>query len=148
MALIKYRSDKALSPVDYLQDEFNRLLNNPWGTFLAERSDILAPALDVWEDKDNVYVETDLPGFNQKDIKLNFKDDTLSISAQKEENQEEKKKGYYRCERFQGSFYRAAALPSHVDSAKIAAKYQDGVLKVTLPKKEEAKEKEIQIEVK
>ena len=105
------------------------------------------PSVDVWDGKDNIYVEADISGVEQKDINVNLKDNTLTISAKKEEAKEEKKKNYYRSERYQGSFYRAMQLPSSVDESKIKANYKNGVLKLTLPKKEKDKAKEIKINV-
>ncbi len=147
MALMKYKRDDPFRALEALHDEINKLFNFSWGRFPAIREEILAPSVDVWEDKDNIYVEADIPGFEQKDISLNLKGDNLIISAKKDETKEEKKKNYYRCERYQGSFYREVILPSHIDASKIKAGYKNGVLKVTLPKKEEEKGKEIKIEV-
>ena len=147
MALMKYKRDDPFRALEALHDEINKLFNFSWGRFPTLREEILAPSVDVWEDKDNIYVEADIPGFEQKDISLNLKGDTLIISAKKEETKEEKKKNYYRCERYQGSFYREVILPSNIDASKIKAGYKNGVLKVTLPKKEEEKGKEIKIEV-
>ncbi len=147
MALMKYKRDDPFRALEALHDEINKLFNLSWGRFPALREEILAPSVDVWEDKDNIYVEADIPGFEQKDISLNLKGDNLIISAKKDETKEEKKKNYYRCERYQGSFYREVILPSNIDASKIKAGYKNGVLKVTLPKKEEEKGKEIKIEV-
>jgi HSP20 family protein len=147
MALIRYRRDDPWKMLETLQEEINRLFDFSFGKLPALKEETLSPSVDVWEDKDNIYVEADLPGFEQKDIKVSIKSDSLSISAKKEETKEEKKKNYYRCERFQGSFYRELDLPSSVDTSKIKANYKNGVLKITLPKIEKEKEKEINIEV-
>ncbi len=147
MALMRYRPEDPWKALETLQDEINKLFNFSFGKFPALKEEILAPSVDIWEDKDNIYVEADLPGFDQKDINLSIKGDSLVLTAKKEETKEEKKKNYYRCERFQGSFYRDIALPSSVDASKVKASYKNGVLKVTLPKKEEEKEKEIKVEV-
>ncbi|MCF7869772.1 MAG: Hsp20/alpha crystallin family protein [Candidatus Omnitrophica bacterium] len=73
--------------------------------------------------------------------------DCLRILKQRLTNGRAEKKNYYHCERYQGSFYREVALPQEVDAEEISAKYKNCVLKVTLPKKEEEKEKEISINV-
>ncbi len=145
MKLVRYR-DNPWKALEDLQNEINKLFDFSFGKFPAT-SEIFAPSVDVYEDKDNIYVEADLPGFEQKDINLALKGDVLTISAQKEEKKEEKKKNYYRCERFQGKFYREVDLPASVEASKIKAVYKNGVLKITLPKKEEDKEKEIKIDV-
>jgi len=144
MALIPYRKK---DPWGVLQTEINRLFDSSFGRFPMLREELLAPSVDVSDDKDNIYVEVDIPGFEQKDIDLNIKGNALLISAKKEETKEEKKKSYYCCERFQGSLYRKVDLPSFVDATKVKANYKKGVLKVTLPKKEEAKEKLIKIDI-
>ena len=147
MRLVRYRGDNFWKPLETLQDEINRLFEFPFGQLSAGRQDMLAPSVDVWEDKDTIHIEADLPGFQEKDIDVKLKGDTLAISAKREESKEEKRKNYYCCERFQGSFYRTVGLPSSVDASKINAKYNAGTLKVTLPKREDAKEKEIKIDV-
>ena len=147
MRLIKYRPKDSWGALESLQEEINRLFELPFGRLPALSEESLAPSVDIWEDKDNLYVEADIPGVDQKDIKLTLKDDHLVIFGKKESNKEEKRKGVFRSERFQGSFYRAIGLTSAVENAKIKAQYKNGVLKVTLPKKEDTKEKEIQIDV-
>ncbi|OQX88074.1 MAG: hypothetical protein B6D55_01470 [Candidatus Omnitrophica bacterium 4484_70.2] len=145
MKLTRYREDPWRALED-LQKEINKLFDFSFGRFLASK-EFFTPSVDVWEDKENVYVEADLPGFEQKDINLALRGNLLTISAEREEKKEEKKKGYLRCERFQGKFYRELELPKEVDASKIKATYKNGVLKMTLPKKEEEKEKEIKIEI-
>lgn len=146
MKLVRYRKDpwKALED---LQNEINRLFDFSFAKLPTLREEVLAPSVDIYEDKDNIYVESDLPGFEQKDINISLKGNTLTISAQRDEKREEKKKDYYHCERFQGKFYRELDLPTTVETDKIKANYKNGVLKITLPKKEEEKEKEIKIDV-
>jgi len=132
--------------------EIDALLNFPFANLPARREDLSLPSLDTWEDKDNVYVEADLPGFEEKDIKIKMKGGALTISAERRDSKEEKNlpagrqgKTFFLHERFHGSFYRALQLPTGVDGSKVSAQYKKGVLKLTLPKKEEAKEKEIDI---
>ena len=146
MALIRYKRDDPWRALDTLQEEIGRLFNTRFLKAPAIYEEILAPSVDVWEDKDNVYVEADIPGFDQKDIHLDLKGDSLIISAKKEETKEEKKKNYYYSERYQGSFYRGITLPGNVDQSSVKATYKNGVLKVKLPKKEEAKNREIKID--
>ena len=148
MAIIPYRGRDPWRALTNLQNEMDRIFSSWFGRELpALREEGVAPSVDISEDKDNIYVEADLPGLEQKDISVRMNDNALVISGKKEETREEKKKNYYRSERYQGSFYRALSLPSSVDTSKIKAKYRNGVLKITLPKKEEEKEKEIDIDV-
>ena len=146
MKLVRW-SDNPWRALEQLQDEINRLFDFSFGRLPQEVETVYAPSVDVSEDKDNIYVEADLPGLEQKDINITLKKDSLCISAQREESKEEKKKNYHRIERVSRNFYREVALPSAVDASKIKAVYKNGVLKVTLPKKEEEKEKEIKIDV-
>ena len=144
MTLMKYH--EPFKALEDLHEEINRLFGVSAGRGLATREDIFAPSIDISEDKDNIYVEADLPGFDQKDIKVNTKGSTLTISAKHDEKKEEKNKNYHRIERVQGSFFRQVILPSTVESARVKATYKNGVLKLALPKKEEEKGKEVKIE--
>lgn len=144
MALIPYRKR---DPLATLRNEMNRLFDFHFGTFPLLREETVVPSVDVSEDENNIYVEADIPGFKQKDINLSVNDHSLLVSAKREESREEKKKNYYHCERFQGSLSRSIELPSSIDEDKIKAKYKNGVLNVTLPKRAEAKGKEIKVNV-
>ena len=144
MALIQYRKR---DPLATFRNEFNRLFDFPLGTLPLLREETVVPSVDVSEDENNIYVEADIPDFEQKDVNVSMTDHSLLISAKREEAKEEKKKNYYHCERFQGSLSRSIDLPSSIDESKIKAKYKNGVPNVTLPKKAEAKGKEIKVNV-
>ncbi len=147
MKLVRYR-DNPWKVLEGLQEEINKLFNFSPENFPALDEEISMPSVDVYEDKDNLYLEANLAGFEQKDIAVTLKNEVLAILAQKENSKEEKKEGYLRSERYQGKFYRELYLPVSVDEGKIKASYKNGVLKIVLPKKEEEKAKEIKIEVK
>lgn len=147
MKIIPYHREDPFKLLRDFGSEIEKFFEAPFRNVGEDEKRILAPSLDISEDKSNIYVEADLPGFDQKDVKVKVRRDALVISAEKQEKKEEKKKNYYRCERYQGSFYREAPLPLSVDAEKIKAQYRSGVLKVTLPKKEEEKEKEISVDV-
>jgi HSP20 family protein len=106
------------------------------------------PAVDVYEDKDSLLVKAELPGLKKEDIEISLHDGSLTLSG--ERKQEEKHEGaeVYRSERWVGRFHRSISLPCSVEADKIKATYNEGVLKVTLPKAEEAKPKQIAISVK
>jgi HSP20 family protein len=148
MAIMRYRPQDPWRALDALQEKINRLFEISFSQMptLGLREERVAPSVDMWEDKNNIYLEADLPGLDQKDISLSIKGDSLVISAKKEETKEEKRKDYYCCERFQGSFYRHLDLPTSVDTSKVKASYKNGVLKVTLPKKVK-EEEEIKIDL-
>lgn len=147
MALIRFKPHENLRTMGDLQEEINKLFDFSFGRQEAASFERLIAPIDLWEDKDNVYVETDLPGLEQKDISVMVKDGNLVISGKREEKNEEKKKNYYRSERLMGQFFREVSLTSSVQTQNIKASYKNGVLKVILPKREEAKEKEVKINV-
>jgi len=105
------------------------------------------PKIDIWEDEEKYVVEAELPGFDKKDIDINITDDILTIKAARKKEEEKKDKNYYYAERSYGEFVRSVRLPYEVDKKSIKAKYNNGVLELTLPKTKEAKEKTTKIEV-
>ena len=130
-----------------LRDEIDRLFDAPLGE-LAHTSQLLSgwtPALDMHEDKDNLYVRAELPGMKKEDIDLSLHDGCLSISGERKTEQKHEDAEIYRAERFFGRFQRTVTLPTPVAADKVKAQYQDGVLSVTLPKAEEAKPKHIDV---
>jgi HSP20 family protein len=92
-------------------------------------------------------VKAEVPGMEPKDIDISLSDGVLTIKGEKKQEKEEKEADYHLVERSYGAFTRLVRLPKEVQSEKISASYKDGILKVTLPKSEEAKKKEIKIKV-
>ncbi|MGE5308110.1 MAG: Hsp20/alpha crystallin family protein [Deltaproteobacteria bacterium] len=135
--------------LESLQDDISQLLGAPLPAFPSVERELFAPSTDVWEDKDNIHVDSDMPGLQPNDISVSVSDDTLTIAAQKEISEESKhKKGrYFRSERYEGSLYRRVTLPASVDPSKVKAKYHEGVLSVTLPKTQKEKEKDKKVTV-
>jgi len=132
-----------------LRDEIDRLFEAPLAE-LARSSQLLSgwtPALDVFEDKDNVVVKAELPGMNKDDIEISLHDGSLSISGERKTESTTNDAEVYRSERFVGRFQRTVALPTPVNAEKVKAQYKDGILTVTLPKTEEAKPKHIDVNV-
>jgi HSP20 family protein len=103
------------------------------------------PALDVWETPTEVVYAFDLPGIPEEQINLEVKDETLTVSAEREKTEETSENGFYRFERRYGTFARAVGLPQGVDQDNISARYENGVLEVRVPKPEEQKPKKIQL---
>ena len=106
------------------------------------------PSVDISETKDNFVVKAELPGLEAKDVNVSISGDILIIKGEKKAEEEEKDEHYHRIERYSGSFQRVFQLPIGVKGDKIEATFDKGVLKVTLPKVEEAKKKEIEVKVK
>ena len=107
----------------------------------------LMPAVDVYEDEHNIYVEASMPGIDEKDVAVSVENDILSIEAKSEKISEVDEKEYYRKEVKSGSFYRQVALPHSVEGDKADAEYKKGILKITLPKREADKPSRIKIAI-
>jgi|ERR1051325_3058287 HSP20 family protein len=132
-----------------LRDEIDRLFEAPLSE-LARTSQLLSgwtPALDVYEDKDNVFVRAELPGMKREDIEVSLHEGTLSLSGERKSEEQYKDAEVYRAERFFGRFQRTVTLPTPVAADKVKAQYKDGILTISLPKTEEAKPKHIDINV-
>lgn len=121
------------------QDTVNRMLSEPPRTW--------APAVDISESADAVVLTADLPGVNPEDVDLRLEDGTVTIKGDRKFEQETGENGYHRLERYRGSFARSFSLPDSVDTAKVNAEFRNGVLTVTLPKKEAAKPRSVKIGV-
>jgi HSP20 family protein len=138
MKLIKRSDDWGLPSV--FEDFFGKDLFNLPSVVAAGTS---VPAVNILESDNDFQVEVAAPGMNKKDFKIDLDNNVLTISSEKEEKKEEKdKKGNYTKKEFSyTSFERSFTLPDSIDQDKIAASYKDGVLRITLPKREEAKVK-------
>ena len=132
-----------------VRDEINRLFDSTFGDFGrgTELFNGWTPALDLYEDKDNLVVKAELPGMKREEIEISVHDGTLSISGERKYEEKNQDAEPYRSERFWGRFHRTLALPKPVQSDKAKATYKDGILTVTLPKTEEAKPKQIEVNV-
>ncbi len=117
------------------------------GTLRGEEGREWLPSLDVAETKNEIVVKAEVPGLGPKDIDISLSDGLLTIKGEKKQEREEKEENYHLVERSYGSFARSIRLPNEVRSDKINASYKNGVLKVVLPKSEEAKKKEVKIKV-
>lgn len=129
--------------VDNLWNQFfNRV---PFPGYVAQE---WLPTVDVSETKDKLLVKAELPGVDKKDVTVSISGDLLTIKGEKKKEEEEKDEHLYCMERYCGSFQRVLQLPANVKSDKVKATFDKGVLNVTLPKVEEARQKEIDIESK
>ena len=137
MKPIKYNPFLPKSVSTFFEDTFNRNLSDFFGGdyFLSQ------PSVNVVESKDNYRIEVAAPGLEKEDFELKVENGLLKISASKEQKEEVKEGNYMRREFNSSSFTRSFDLPDSVDADKIAAKYENGVLLITVPKKEESKAK-------
>jgi HSP20 family protein len=126
----------------------------PWTPFVDTFDNIekslsnFMPAIDVYEDKDNVVVEATLAGINPDDVSIAINDDVLTIEGRRQSTSEVDEKNYYRKEVRTGSFHRSVLLPVSVHSDKAEASFENGLLRVVLPREEKSKSKNIKINIK
>ncbi|HLH44932.1 MAG TPA: Hsp20/alpha crystallin family protein [Bryobacteraceae bacterium] len=143
MAIIKYSPFTDFEPFPALkafEDTMNRLFAEPsarpW-----------MPPVDISENENELVVKADVPDVKFEDIQVNLENDTLTLKGQRKFDKASDKGGYHRIERSYGSFERSFTVPNTVDPEHVKADYKNGVLTVTLPKKESAKPRKINIEV-
>jgi HSP20 family protein len=155
MSIIRYQLPElsTWSPFDRLstlRDEMNRLFDLSAPGF-GGREDRLfgawSPALDVFQDKDHVFVKAELPGMKKEDIQISLHENMLTVSGERKQEREVKEGESYRSERFFGRFHRSVTLPVRVQSNNVTAHYKEGILEITLAKAEEAKPKQIEVKV-
>jgi HSP20 family protein len=133
------------SPWSGLESEIDRLFETALGSLADPASSTRFP-VDIYEDKDNTYVRAELPGINRSDINVEMVDDYLTISGTRKASSG--KQGDGEAEQEQSfSFSRSVTIPEQVQSDKVTANYENGVLTVTLPKREEAKPKKVTVAI-
>jgi len=144
MDLTRWESD-----MDRMMDDFFGRRMRPWWPqrWLGGDSEITAPAVDVYEEKDEIVVKAELPGMDKNDIQVNISDSELTLKGEKKREEKVEEEDYYRCERSYGGFVRSVELPTEVQADKIKASFKNGILEVRLPKSEETKRKEVKIKV-
>jgi len=131
------------------QDRFDRLFTQILPRFFDEGDASITtwmPAVDIYETEHDLTLKAELPGVDPKDIEARVEDGTLYLQGERKFEKESKKENYHRIERTYGSFMRSFTLPTSVDAGKVSAEYKDGVLTLTLPKKEEAKARTITVQ--
>jgi HSP20 family protein len=134
-----------------IADEMNRLVDTVFKGDARETSlykGAWSPAVDISEDKDNFYLQVELPGMKRDDVKVRYEEGLLTITGEKKSEKEEKGINYHRVERSYGQFERSFRVPNRIISEKINADFSDGLLTITLPKAEEIKPKEIEVKIK
>lgn len=150
MAIVRWEPFRDLVS---LQDRMNRLFNDSFRGLSGTGEDdwslggTWAPAVDIYEQNGNVVLKAELPGVDAKEVDIRLENNVLTLSGERKIDNEVKRESYHRVERAYGSFTRSFTLPTVIDQEKIKAEYKDGVLQVTLPKREEAKPKQISINV-
>ena len=107
-----------------------------------------APPVDIFENADNIVLKAELPGVDPKDVEIRVEDNTLYLKGERKFEKEVNEENYHRVERSYGAFARSFSLPNSIAADKVVADYKDGLLTLTMPKREEAKPKTIKIEIK
>ncbi len=135
-------------------ERMRRKIDNLWDSLLESSGEGLregmsewVPSIDLSETKDNIVVQAEVPGMDPKEIDISLSQDILTIRGEKKQGKEEKDENYHFVERSYGAFTRSLRLPRGVQSEKVNASYKNGVLKITIPKTEEAKKKQVKIKV-
>ncbi len=132
-----------------LQDRVNQLFNQSFrGTGQGTEQSLFSnfvPPVDIYEDDHNITIQAEVPGINEKDLDIRLENNVLTISGERKLENEENKENFHRIERQYGRFTRSFTLPSVVDPDSVNADFQDGILKITVAKREEAKPKQIKI---
>jgi len=148
MAIVRWDPFQDLAS---LQDRMNRLFEQTLAPFRRDREGMIAgiwaPAVDIHETPDSVVLKAELPGLTTNDIDIQVRDNVLTLKGERRLEKEVQEENYFRVERAYGSFQRAFTLPAAIRADKIRAVFKDGVLEVNIPKAEEAKPKQIKIEV-
>src|SRR5215468_4531176 len=152
MNLIRYQAPNstpwlALDRWSNLRDELNSFFDMPLWSGFGRTEQLFtgwSPALDLYESGDHFVAVVELPGMRKEDIDISLHDETLTISGERKRESTNGEKAQ-RTERYVGTFRRSIALPTRVDAGKVSASYENGILKVVLPKAEEAKPKQIKV---
>ncbi|HET6407244.1 MAG TPA: Hsp20/alpha crystallin family protein [Chthoniobacteraceae bacterium] len=152
MSLIRYQTPEVnpwatFDRLPSLRDELSRLFDFTLPTRDSGLFSGWTPALDVYDEKDNFVVKAELPGLKKEDIDINLHDGVLTISGERKHERGKKEGETFRSERFFGRFQRSVTLPAVVNASNVKATYKDGVLTIDLPKAEEAKPKQIAINI-
>ncbi len=137
--------------LNLITNRMNRLFQDSFGPGTSSEEAMtttgFVPPVDVYEDEHNITLKIEVPGIDQKDIDVRVENNTLTVRGERKFEKEEKEENFHRVERRYGSFYRAFTLPNTVDTDNVNADYDNGVLKIKLAKKAEAKPKQIKVNV-
>lgn len=144
MALVRWRPMNDLMSI---QDEINRAFDEAWrGRSHPAAAGMWWPAVDLTENKNEFKVVAELPGMKREDVKIALTENVLTVRGEKRARKEEENESWHQVERSYGSFERSFQLTCPVEPGKVKARFEDGVLTVTLPKSEASKPREIDIE--
>jgi len=147
MAIVRWEPLRDLMTT---QRGFDRLFKEAFTPFFGEgepSTRTWAPPVDIYENENDIVLKAELPGIDPKDVEVKVEDNTLYLKGERKFEKEVKDENYHRIERSYGSFARSFSLPNSINAEKVKAEFKDGLLTLTLPKREEAKPKTIKIDV-
>jgi HSP20 family protein len=144
MAIIRWEPARELASMEV--DRLNRMFTDFYGEAFSRSAWV--PAVDIYEtDAHEVVLKAELPEMKREDISVTFENGVLTLRGERKFEQETKKENYHRVERRHGTFSRSFTLPNTVDASHISAAYKDGILTIRLPQREEAKPKQIDVNI-
>ncbi len=145
MAIIRWDPFKDLVT---LREKMNRLFEEAF-TGRGEEKDLVSgtwtPSVDIYETENSLVLTAEVPGIKEDDVEIKIEDNTLILQGERKFEKETKEESYHRIERSYGSFYRSFTLPSSIDQDKIQAEHENGVLRITMPKRPELKPKKVKV---
>jgi HSP20 family protein len=152
MALVRWQPAQNPFPRIWdIQNEINKVFNSVMAPFSSDEGELRGawtPSVDISETENELVVSADLPGLNKEDIKVNVQNNVLTFSGERKQETKSEGSNVHRLERSYGFFSRSFTLPATVKADAIKAVYKDGVLRLTLPKVEEARPRQIAVDVK
>ena len=144
MAIVRWEPARELASMEV--DRLNRMFTDFYGEAFSRSAWV--PAVDIYEtDQHEVVLKAELPDVKREDIKVTFENGVLTLKGERQFEHETKRESFQRIERRHGAFSRSFTLPTSVDATRISATYKDGVLTIRLPQREEAKAKQIDVNV-
>jgi HSP20 family protein len=133
------------------QDRFNQLFDDTFARAFGDQQEVSprawTPPVDTYETSDSLVLKAELPGINPEDVEICVEDSTLYLKGERKFEKEVKEENLYRVERSYGTFTRSFSVPNTIDADKVKAEYENGILTLTMPKREEAKPRTIKINV-
>lgn len=147
-----FRNLAASDPFRFFQQRLNRLFSGGFDPFAPEGEEswsltTWAPACDIYETDSEIVVKVELPEVKKENVQVSFENNVLTIRGEREFEEEAKRENYHRIERRYGEFVRSFTLPTFVDPDRINAEFKEGMLRVIIPKREEAKPKQVEVKV-
>ena len=132
-----------------LRERMNRMFEDVFSGRAEEGKELTtstwAPSVDIFETERELVLTAEIPGIDEKDVEIKIEDNTLSLKGERKFEKETKEENYHRIERSYGSFYRAFTLPNSIDPDRIQATHENGVLKITMPKRDELQPRKVKI---